>query len=84
MLINTQGRYVFPQYHIFSQLPKIKIAFNSYIKKHSDFSWCEFESSGGTKSFCFVFLKQPGLEISVFSVCPPQYLPESVCIAMML
>lgn len=51
MLINTQGMYIFPQYRFFSQLPKIKIAFNSYIYKYSDSSLHGFEGSGSIKSF---------------------------------
>lgn len=55
MLINTQGMYI-STVSFFSQLPKIKIAFNSYIHKHSDSSLYGFEGSGSTKSF-----QQPGL-----------------------
>lgn len=48
MLINIQGMYIFPQY-FFSQLPKIKIAFNSYIYKYSDSSLHGLEGSGSIK-----------------------------------
>lgn len=51
MLINTQGMYIFPQYLFFSQLPKIKIAFNSYIYKHSD-SLCGSGRSEKDEVFC--------------------------------
>lgn len=49
----------------FSQLPKIKIAFNSYIYKYSDSSLYGLEESGST-----VF-QQSGFPIIFITVCPP-------------
>lgn len=78
MLINIQGMYIFPQY-FFSQLPKIKIAFNSYIYKYSDSSLHGLEGSGSIKcsnNLDFRFLSSlPAVHL---------YLSESLCNVIML
>lgn len=79
MLINTQGMYIFPQYLFFSQLPKIKIAFNSYIYKYSDSSLYGFDEGGEYKSF-------NDLAFQSLSSVPAlhMHLPGSRCNVIML
>lgn len=73
MLINTQGMYIyFHSIFFFSQLPKIKIAFNSYIYKHSDSLRCGFGRSEVQS-----LVQQSGRQRSFFSVCPP-HVPSGV------
>lgn len=70
MLIIIQGMYTFPQYS-FSQLPKIKTAFNSYIYKYSDSSLNGYEGCGNiiltiwTSNFSSVCLPRVPFKVSL-------------------
>lgn len=79
MLINTQGMYIFPQYLFFSQLPKIKIAFNSYIYKYSDSPLHGFEGSESIKS-----VTNPDSKFLSSLSALHIYLLESLCDGTML
>lgn len=79
MLINTQGMYIFPQYLFFSQLPKIKIAFNSYIYKYFDSSLHGFEGSGSIKSF-----NNPDFKVLSLLSALHMDLSETLCNVTML
>lgn len=74
MLINTQGMvYISTVSFFFSQLPKIKIAFNSYIYKYSDSSLYGSDESGVR-----VF-RQSGLAVSLVGACAP-HVPARIAL----